>query len=332
LLEVVEECLELLAPRLRGSRSLEHALQQLARAQSEEASREMQRAMDALRRAQREMQQNVYQGLLRDFAIAAGENAIVLAGGGGPKMGVLLGSEDWRSETDSLGVLITGVTPGGPASEAGIRTGDVFVTVNGQALGRRNRRDPSPNDRLLDVMGELEEGDTLRVVYRRDGERGEANLIVRPLDSFSYAYTTPFEGRFELREAIPVPEVTVDVEPLVERIVAANLRLPYRWLNMELVELEAEAGQAQFGTSEGLLVVRPPKDSTLDLRAYDVILSIDGREPTDPAHAIRIMRSYETGETMSIRVMRNRQPVTVTATVPDPREALGLRVRERRPE
>jgi S1-C subfamily serine protease len=307
---------------------LEQALEQLARAQSEEASREMQRAMDALRRAQREMQRGVYQGLLRDFSVAVGENAFVLAGGGRPKMGVVLGSEDWRSETDSLGVLITAVTPRGPASEAGIRTGDVFVSANGQALGRRNRRDPSPNDRLLDIMGDLEEGDTLHVVYQRDEERGEADVMVRPLDSFSYAFTP--EGQWEMQEFV-APNVSVNVAPLLEGFVTPTLWLPYRWLNMELVELDPEAGQAQFGTREGLLVVRPPKDTTLALRAYDVIVSIDGRVPTDPAHAIRIMRSYEVGETMQIRVMRNRQAVTVTATVPDPR-ALRSRLRERRPE
>ena len=54
---------------------LEQALERLSRAQSEEANREMQRAMDALRRAQREFQQDLYQGLMRDYVTAIGENA-----------------------------------------------------------------------------------------------------------------------------------------------------------------------------------------------------------------------------------------------------------------
>ena len=44
--------------------------------------------------------------------------------------------------------------------------------------------------------------------------------------------------------------------------------------------MDPEAGQAQFGTRQGLLVVRPPEDSTLDLRAYDVIVDIRRDSPT----------------------------------------------------
>ena len=48
-----------------------------------------------------------------------------------------------------------------------------------------------------------------------------------------------------------------------------------------------------------------------------MILSIDGREPTSPAHALRIVRSYEPGETMSIEIMRDKRRQTLSVTVPE---------------
>jgi type II secretory pathway component PulC len=46
-------------------------------------------------------------------------------------------------------------------------------------------------------------------------------------------------------------------------------------------------------------------------------LNIDGRKPTSPSHALRIMRSYEEGESMSVEIMRDRQRQTVTVTIPE---------------
>jgi S1-C subfamily serine protease len=85
---------------------------------------------------------------------------------------------------------------------------------------------------------------------------------------------------------------------------------------MELVELDEDLG-AYFGTSEGLLVVRAPEDDDLDFRSGDVILDVDGRRPADQSHLVRIMRSYEAGETMHIGIMRNRNRETVSITVPE---------------
>ena len=45
-----------------------------------------------------------------------------------------------------------------------------------------------------------------------------------------------------------------------------------------------------------MLVVRAGADSPYGLQDGDVILSIDGRAPTDAQHAGRILRSYQPGE------------------------------------
>ncbi|HKC47095.1 MAG TPA: PDZ domain-containing protein, partial [Gemmatimonadales bacterium] len=64
-------------------------------------------------------------------------------------------------------------------------------------------------------------------------------------------------------------------------------------------------------------VVKAPADSGLPLKGGDVILSIGGRKPTNPAHAMRILRSYDAGETVSIEIMRHQKRSTISWTVPD---------------
>ena len=86
-----------------------------------------------------------------------------------------------------------------------------------------------------------------------------------------------------------------------------------------------------FGTQEGLLVVRTPEDEALGLKAGDVILTIDGRKPSSPAQAMRILRSYDEGDAVKIEVMRKQKRVTVNWTVPD-REDRIRRARRRSPE
>jgi S1-C subfamily serine protease len=101
------------------------------------------------------------------------------------------------------------------------------------------------------------------------------------------------------------------------------------WCDLDLVSLNPDLG-SYFGSTDGVLVVKSSADSALPLKGGDVILSIGGRKPTSPSHAMRILRSYEAGETVSIDVMRKQKRVTVSWKVPD-EERSFMRSRERTP-
>jgi len=77
--------------------------------------------------------------------------------------------------------------------------------------------------------------------------------------------------------------------------------------------------------SEGLLVVKAPADSSLPLKSGDVILSIGGRKPTTVEHAMRILRSYDAGETVSIEIMRKQKRMTLAWKVPDREDMIRVR-------
>jgi len=86
--------------------------------------------------------------------------------------------------------------------------------------------------------------------------------------------------------------------------------------DMELVTLTPQLGR-YFGADKGVLVVRAPHDGALKLQDGDVILAIDGRQPTSGSHATRILASYQPGEKVALRVIRDRKTLELQATLPE---------------
>jgi S1-C subfamily serine protease len=227
--------------------------------------------------------------------------------------------------TDSIGVKLSAVTPGSPASRAGLRTGDIITKYNGVALGglRAEDRDMSgPAHKLLELAQSVEPGDTVKLEYRRGSERKTAAPVARGM--------VGVYGDADVTVA-PQAFVELDGERLAETIrrsTQASMSMfggrMTGWADMELVTLNPELGE-YFGTREGVLVVKAPEDSSLKLRSGDVILSVAGRQPTSPSHVMRILGSYEPGENVSIDVMRRQRRVTLSGQVPERRTRNTLR-------
>ena len=216
---------------------------------------------------------------------------------GRPRIGVTVATD---SEQDAAGARIESVTPDGPADKAGLRGGDVITkfgetSLSGESAGRR----------LVELAQALEPGDTVRVEYRRGNDRRNASVVAQDL-----------AGNFGFRS---MPGRIEQMMPALEGM--RHLTLLGNSRGLELAELNEGLGQ-YFGTSKGVLVLKAPADSTLPLRAGDVILSIDGREPQSVSHATRIMSSYAPGESVRFEVMRQKQRSTVNWTVSE-REGLS---------
>jgi S1-C subfamily serine protease len=85
---------------------------------------------------------------------------------------------------------------------------------------------------------------------------------------------------------------------------------------MELASITPKLG-AYFGVTEGVLVVQAPENDAFKLEDGDVLQTIDGRKPEDGGHALRILRSYKSGEKLNLNVLRQRKPVTLAVTMPE---------------
>jgi S1-C subfamily serine protease len=91
--------------------------------------------------------------------------------------------------------------------------------------------------------------------------------------------------------------------------------LLHEWGDAEFVTVTPGLGR-YFGTDKGVLVARAPEDSTLGLQDGDVIVSIGGRQPENGRHAVRILRSYQSGETVELKILRDRRAQTLSAQIP----------------
>ncbi|HEX2139832.1 MAG TPA: PDZ domain-containing protein [Woeseiaceae bacterium] len=218
-----------------------------------------------------------------------------------PVFGVTIGPGE--NEGPVEGVTILAVTPGSAAAEAGLRAGDVLTAIDDESLGAGTEAEA--NDKLLDFMAGVEEGDKLNVQYLRDGDSRTVEVEPQPGHGFAWAWRN---------RDWPMP-----VAPLAPGARVFSLNLGGNWGDMEMVSLTEDLGR-YFGTDSGLLVVRAPEDESLKLRDGDVIQSIDGREPTSVSHAMRILGSYAGGETLQIQIMRDRKRETLSIEVPDRRQ------------
>ncbi len=222
---------------------------------------------------------------------------------GGPRgsmLGVNIGGGAPRDE----GVEVAGVSPGGPAEQAGIRTGDVLVAVDGQVLKRSGER--TANQQLVEFMRGVEPGRTVKVDYLRDGKTRTATVTGAPAEP-------PVVRMIRERLVGPMGEGMPMPMPGFDGAFGPERAFP----SLELVPVTPKLG-AYFGTDKGLLVVRAPTGPGLPLEEGDVLQTIDGRTPESPGHAFRILRSYQPGEKVKLGVLRQRRPVVLEATVPPP--------------
>ncbi|MFU8895602.1 MAG: hypothetical protein ACNA8J_04380 [Gammaproteobacteria bacterium] len=77
------------------------------------------------------------------------------------------------------------------------------------------------------------------------------------------------------------------------------------------------AGFSDCKPDAGVLVVRAPSDPTLGLQDGDVIMDIGGRQPADPGHVVRILRSYVAGERLVMTVVRKGERRQLEADIPE---------------
>jgi C-terminal processing protease CtpA/Prc len=212
------------------------------------------------------------------------------------------------------GVGISAVTPDGPAEQAGLRAGDVITGINDKVFKTGTRL--SPDDQLLAFMDTVKPGDALKVAYLRDGKAATVQLKAGHLDADSFAFafdTPPVPPMPPSPPTAPTPPMPA-IAPIAPRF-AWFMDRDQPWGDLQLVPLTAGLGQ-YFGSDKGLLVVHAPQHDALKLQDGDVILSIGGREPGSPPHAMRILRSYSPGDTVKLDIMRKGKPASLNIKLP----------------
>lgn len=238
------------------------------------------------------------------------------------------------------GMRIVGLTPDGPAARAGLKTGDIITAINGQPLPA----DDPDHARLQ--LRELNDGQKVSLGYRRDGKaatatltasRREATNSIRLLaDDTATAEGLRSEAQEIARQAgADAAQARRDAarasrdQHVAERAAANATRDTYRsqiqqqrslaaapWLRFQLTAMNPELGR-YFGTDRGVLVLSTEGGALEGVKAGDVIQQIAGQPVAQPEQALRQLRDLPTDGKVSLQLMRDRKPLTLSVPVPN---------------
>ena len=231
-------------------------------------------------------------------ASEAMENLPSFIDGHGPRRTVIGVDLDAESKD---GARVLDVSPGGPAEQAGIRKGDVIVMVDGKSV-ESDGTPGGPSRVVTRALRGLPPDTKVKVRVLRDGKPKDLEVVARPMAN-AFVFRGPgWDG--------DGPQVN-----------PFNYNYQFFGGGNDLAGLEVTTLTPQlgryFGASKGVLVVRAPKSDVYKLQDGDVIVSIDGREPTNGSHITRILSSYQPGEELTLRVMRDHKAQDIKVTVPE---------------
>ena len=220
------------------------------------------------------------------------------------------------------GAHVMAVSPGGAAAAAGIEADDVITAIDGEDLAKA----PDPGRALVERMRELKPGTAVKLRVAHAGKVREVEVTPRSPPPGMAGFAGPMPGMappgggvIEERRIVrrgPDGEPQTQVfqfrgpgpggrdgpgpdGPMAFQLEAREFQ------GLELATLSPRLG-GYFGAKVGVLVVRAG-GSQLKLEDGDVIAAIDGREPTSATHATRILRSYQPGEKVVLKLVRDHK-------------------------
>lgn len=261
-----------------------------------------------------------------------------------PVVGVVLAPDT------TAGVRIVAVTPGGAAAEAGLKSGDRLIAVDGTTLAAT-----SPDARVelaRAAIARHDEKSKVQLRYIRDGK--EKTVVVSPKAGDRLMFIgddgrremvlarqhreAAREAAAEARAAIPAarraarearvaaaeaarvaaiaPEVRREIIRLAPNGDFPVLADALRWNGLNLASVDADLGK-YFGTDKGVLVLStgPELDG---LKAGDVIRSVAGKDVDSPREVMEALRGRKAGSKVDIGYLRDRKTGTALVTVPEP--------------
>jgi C-terminal processing protease CtpA/Prc len=209
-------------------------------------------------------------------------------------------------ESGKEGARVLKVSPGGAAEEAGLANGDVIVALDSAKVAGSD----NPNRTVVEHMRGVKPDQKVKVKVLRDGKNKDFVVVARPM--------VMGDRMFNIQVPDMGPGMAAGMAHMGAMPEIRQFRTFFRgdFGGMELASITPKLG-AYFGATEGVLVVQAPDNAAFKLEDGDVIQTIDGRKPEDGAHALRILRSYKSGEKLSLSVLRQRKSVSLSVTMPE---------------
>ncbi|ROH88774.1 PDZ domain-containing protein [Stagnimonas aquatica] len=218
------------------------------------------------------------------------------------------------------GVLVTAVTPGSGAEKAGIQSGDLILSANGQSLELAEDARPGPGLTLRQTLRELEPGATVSLAVERGGKRKTVSVMAQRQDAPS---APDFDiERFGPRGDLLLPRMPGEPGalppppgPRFGRLMAGPLGGP----GFQLARLDEDLA-GYFKTREGVLVVKAPPviEGAPALKSGDVIQSINGQPVRSPVDLLDQFFNLEPKAQLSLVVVRQGATLSLQGQLPEP--------------
>ncbi len=290
----------------RGDAAKARAEADQKRADEEKKRAELDAARGRLDKAAREVAQ-----LSEQLAMDSRRDFLFINTGRRAMLGVQVDPESGKE-----GARVRNVSPGGPAAAAGMQPGDVILALDGKAVSGGE----DAGRALIEQMRNVKPDQKVKVRVLRTGKNKDLVVIARPFvgvgngfDERVFSVQMPDMAGPMTGVAGMAAMPAMQGMPMLQQFHAV---WPGEFAGLELASITPKLG-AYFGATEGVLVVQAPENGTLKLEDGDVIQSIDGRKPDDGTHALRILRSYQSGEKLNMTVLRQHKPVTLSVTMPE---------------
>jgi serine protease Do len=185
-----------------------------------------------------------------------------------------------RSFGTDHGIVVDMVQPGSPAERAGLKMGDLLLSINGQAV--------RSGDELVAIVSETDIGKKLRIDYLREGKRGTAEVEVADRDQI-------------IGENRRIPEEKPEAGPEGGGVLGMAVK------GLTPDQAQEITGQLHLEGKQGVLVTNVQVSgfaSDLGVERGDVILSINHKTVASLDEYNKLQRELKSGEDVVLLVAR----------------------------
>jgi serine protease Do len=198
------------------------------------------------------------------------------------------------------GELVQGVQPGEAAETAGLRAGDVVLSVNNQEI--------TPDNTLSFIVANIRPGTTVPLTYLRDGERRRVNITVglRPSQE-ELAQQRLFEEDGEAGEAGAAPNnsSTIVQQALgiqavpVDPQIARQLGVSADTTGLAITTVDPNSDAARRGLARGFIILAANTSPVPTLEALEQVIA---RARADGRGAVLLRVQSRRGQPQSVPV------------------------------